>query len=133
MAGFHPQCHPQCTDLSKEKQSDRLSFSFPLPPSLPLPSPSLPPTLGWADVGNPIALSAALSPDGQHVLVGLTAAGAITFEIPLPARGHAAAAHPDVAEAVAFLASDAAKYITATELVVDGGLQASCVAPNPTA
>ncbi len=37
----------------------------------------------------------------------------------------------DVAEAVAFLASDAAKYITATELTVDGGLQASCVAPNP--
>ncbi|MEL6294713.1 MAG: DUF1513 domain-containing protein [Pseudomonadota bacterium] len=66
-----------------------------------LTSASLTPTLGWADVGNPIALSAALRPDGQHVLVGLTAAGAITFEIPLPARGHAAAAHPDVAEAVA--------------------------------
>ena len=37
----------------------------------------------------------------------------------------------DVAEAVLFLASDAAKYITATELTVDGGLSASCVAPNP--
>ncbi len=37
----------------------------------------------------------------------------------------------DVAEAVLFLASDAAKYITATELIVDGGLSATCVAPNP--
>ncbi|MEM7744985.1 MAG: SDR family oxidoreductase [Pseudomonadota bacterium] len=36
----------------------------------------------------------------------------------------------DVAEAVCFLASDAAKYITATELIVDGGLQATCVAPS---
>jgi NAD(P)-dependent dehydrogenase (short-subunit alcohol dehydrogenase family) len=36
----------------------------------------------------------------------------------------------DVAHAVAFLASDEAKYITATELIVDGGLQATCVAPG---
>lgn len=36
----------------------------------------------------------------------------------------------DVAHAVAFLASDEAKYVTATELIVDGGLQASCVAPS---
>jgi NAD(P)-dependent dehydrogenase (short-subunit alcohol dehydrogenase family) len=39
----------------------------------------------------------------------------------------------DVAHAVAFLASNEAKYITATELVVDGGLSATCVAPHPEA
>jgi NAD(P)-dependent dehydrogenase (short-subunit alcohol dehydrogenase family) len=39
----------------------------------------------------------------------------------------------DVAHAVAFLASDEARYITATELVVDGGLSATCVAPHPEA
>lgn len=37
----------------------------------------------------------------------------------------------DVANAVLFLASDEAKYITATELAVDGGLSATCVAPAP--
>lgn len=39
----------------------------------------------------------------------------------------------DVARAVLFLASDEAGYITATELVVDGGLSATCVAPHPDA
>ena len=39
----------------------------------------------------------------------------------------------DVAHAVLFLASDQAKYITATELVVDGGLSATCIAPHPDA
>jgi NAD(P)-dependent dehydrogenase (short-subunit alcohol dehydrogenase family) len=38
-----------------------------------------------------------------------------------------------VARAVLFLASDEAGYITATELVVDGGLSATCVAPHPDA
>ncbi|KIC44892.1 DUF1513 domain-containing protein [Tateyamaria sp. ANG-S1] len=66
-----------------------------------LTSASLTPTLSWADVGSPVALSAAMTPSGAYVLVGLTARGDITFQIPLPARGHAAAAHPHVAEAVA--------------------------------
>jgi NAD(P)-dependent dehydrogenase (short-subunit alcohol dehydrogenase family) len=39
----------------------------------------------------------------------------------------------DIANAVLFLASDEARYITATELTVDGGLSASCVAPHPMA
>ncbi|MGI9488600.1 MAG: SDR family NAD(P)-dependent oxidoreductase [Geminicoccaceae bacterium] len=36
----------------------------------------------------------------------------------------------DVANAVLFLASDEANYITATELPVDGGLNATCVGPS---
>jgi hypothetical protein len=36
----------------------------------------------------------------------------------------------DVAYAALFLASDEAKYVTGTELIVDGGLSATCVAPS---
>ncbi len=59
------------------------------------------PSLSWSAVGDPVALSAALSPESKHLLVGLTLGGDIAFQIPLPDRGHAAAAHPFVAEAVA--------------------------------
>ncbi|MEL7131535.1 MAG: DUF1513 domain-containing protein [Pseudomonadota bacterium] len=38
---------------------------------------------------------------GRHLLVGLKTSGDIVFSLPLPARGHAAAAHPHMAEAVA--------------------------------
>ncbi|MEM6387586.1 MAG: DUF1513 domain-containing protein [Pseudomonadota bacterium] len=62
---------------------------------------SFAPSLGWAAVGNPVAVSAAKTSGGAFILVGLSAAGAITFQIPLPARGHAAAAHPHLAEVVA--------------------------------
>lgn len=57
---------------------------------------------GWAAVGSPDFLSAASRADGSCWLAGLTTDGDITFELPLPGRGHAAAAHPHRAEAVAF-------------------------------
>lgn len=62
---------------------------------------ALTPSLGWAAVGRPVAVSAAKLPGGAFVLVGLSQLGDITFQIPLPGRGHAAAAHPHLAEVVA--------------------------------
>lgn len=60
-----------------------------------LPKPS------WADAGHPAYLSAGKL-GGDYVLHGLDAAGGTLFALPLPARGHAAAAHPERPEAVAF-------------------------------
>ena len=60
------------------------------------------PTPTWADAGSPVFLSAAARPDGTYVLCGIDAALTVRFQIPLPARGHAAAAHPTRPEAVAF-------------------------------
>jgi len=62
----------------------------------------LAPKATWADVGKPAYLSAARRLDGEFVLCGLSDGGRITFEVSFPARGHAAAAHPIRAEAVAF-------------------------------
>lgn len=56
----------------------------------------------WADAGSPSFLSAAALPDGTYVLCGVDTDLNITFQLPLPARGHAAAAHPLKPEAVAF-------------------------------
>ncbi|MCH2068494.1 MAG: DUF1513 domain-containing protein [Shimia sp.] len=67
-----------------------------------LAATSLLPSAGWSSVGTPDYLSAARAPDGTFLLAGLTTTGEITFTIPLPARGHTAAAHPERAEAVAF-------------------------------
>ena len=58
------------------------------------------PRLGWADAGDPAFLAAAQDPDGSYSLFGLSASGADLFRVPLPARGHAATAHPEVPEAV---------------------------------
>lgn len=56
----------------------------------------------WADAGTPRYLSAGATSDGRYVLCGLSSALNVLFRIPLPARGHAAAAHPTRPEAVAF-------------------------------
>ncbi|MEQ6203441.1 DUF1513 domain-containing protein [Sulfitobacter sp. HNIBRBA2951] len=56
----------------------------------------------WADAGTPSYLSAAGTSDGGYALFGLSEALDILFGIPLPARGHAAAAHPTRPHAVAF-------------------------------
>jgi uncharacterized protein len=60
------------------------------------------PALSWADAGSPAYLAAARRPDGAFRLYGLTSGGAEVFSLPLPTRGHAAAAHPRRPEAVAF-------------------------------
>lgn len=59
------------------------------------------PKTTWADVGNPTHLAAARQGE-TYVLHGLTAEGSSLFALPLPTRGHAAAAHPARPLAVAF-------------------------------
>ncbi|WP_108885887.1 DUF1513 domain-containing protein [Pseudoprimorskyibacter insulae] len=66
-----------------------------------LASASLP-SLTWAAAGSPSHLTAARDASGDYALYGLTEDGAIRFRVPLPDRGHAAAAHPTAPEAVAF-------------------------------
>lgn len=60
------------------------------------------PGASWADLGNPAFLAAARDAKGRFALCGLTARAQIAFRVDLPGRGHAAAAHPTRAEAVAF-------------------------------
>ncbi|MEM8788885.1 MAG: DUF1513 domain-containing protein [Pseudomonadota bacterium] len=66
-----------------------------------LAAASFAPSATWAEIGHPAALSAAMDAAGRYVLVGLKRDGAIAFSVPIPDRGHAAAAHPELAEAVA--------------------------------
>ncbi len=62
----------------------------------------LAPRAGWSGAGAPVLLSAARGADGAYRLIGLRASGEIGFQLPLPGRGHAAAAHPHRPLAVAF-------------------------------
>lgn len=59
------------------------------------------PQMTWADAGNPAYLAAARS-EQDHTLHGVSSSGDSLFHVSLPARGHAAAAHPVRAEAAAF-------------------------------
>jgi hypothetical protein len=59
------------------------------------------PRMTWADVGNPAFLAAGKTAHG-YVLHGISGQGQSLFQIPLPARGHAACAHPSRALAVGF-------------------------------
>ncbi len=63
---------------------------------------SLVASAGWASAGAPRYLAATRDAAGGHTLLGLGADGAAHFAVALPDRGHAAAAHPARAEAVAF-------------------------------
>ncbi|MCX7561438.1 DUF1513 domain-containing protein [Sulfitobacter sp. F26204] len=76
--------------------ADRRTFLAGMIASALMPKPL------WADVGRPAFLSAGRTPLGAYALCGLTVTGEIVFEIPLPSRGHAAAAHPVRPEAIAF-------------------------------
>ena len=58
------------------------------------------PAPGWASVGNPSHIACARAPNGDYLLAGLHADGRLAFTQPLPARGHAGAAHPTRAQAV---------------------------------
>lgn len=86
------------------------------------------PKPGWADAGDPAYLAAARLPGGTYHLFGLTDAGAEVFRLPLPGRGHAAAAHPERPEAVAF-----ARRPGTFAIVIDcarGGIAATLEAPE---
>lgn len=85
------------------------------------------PASGWAEAGAPTHLSAARTPDGAYQLVGLRGNATIAFTLDLPGRGHAAAAHPHLAQAVAF-----ARRPGTFAMVLDcikGGLQHVMQAP----
>ncbi len=59
------------------------------------------PRLTWADIGAPAFLAAGKRGEA-FFLHGLSTTGTSLFQIALPGRGHAAAAHPTLAQAVAF-------------------------------
>ncbi|GGA17130.1 DUF1513 domain-containing protein [Neptunicoccus cionae] len=93
-----------------------------------LAAAGLAPRTTWASAGAPALLAAARTDTGAYVLCGLSAAGEVLFDIPLPDRGHAAAAHPHRAEAVAF-ARRPGRFAVILNCV-NGAVLATLDAPN---
>ena len=60
------------------------------------------PTATWADLGAPKFVSAVRNADRRFALCGFGAGLEMAFQVPLPARGHAAVAHPFRPEVIAF-------------------------------
>lgn len=58
--------------------------------------------LAWAGAGSPDFITAANRADKTSRLIGLTSAGDVTCDIPIPSRGHAAAVSPIAPLAVGF-------------------------------
>lgn len=85
------------------------------------------PVTTWADVDSPAFLSAGLTRQGDFLRCGLGRNWRITFSLPLPARGHAAATHPLRAEAVA-VARRAGTYAIVLDCVT-GQARAQLSAP----
>jgi NAD(P)-dependent dehydrogenase (short-subunit alcohol dehydrogenase family) len=73
----------------------------------------------WLKLGNEGDLPSAESRRNEDVMEQVRAAGAAATPL-----GHTGMPE-DIAEGVVFLASDAARFITGTELVIDGGTMAS--------
>ncbi|GAB5445728.1 DUF1513 domain-containing protein [Gymnodinialimonas sp.] len=86
------------------------------------------PNVTWADAHAPAFLSAARHSDGSYHLCGLAEDGSVLFNLPIPDRGHAAAAHPERPEAVAF-----ARRPGRFALVVDcvRGIEVARLTPPP--
>lgn len=86
------------------------------------------PAAGWADVGAPAWLGCARAAEGGFVLAGIRADGALAFQVPLPARGHAGARHPRRAQAVV-MARRPGLYALVIE-VLTGAVAARLSAPE---
>ena len=81
-----------------------------------------------AAIDNAAYIAVARRNDGTHALIGLDTDGRERFTLPLPARGHAGAAHPTRSEAVVF--SESAGLFT---LVIDmhtGGVIGELTPPD---